>query len=92
MKQTIELEFEVTVKAVMRGEEEPHLSVTLSLPYGSGRRSVSITEDQFAETELARVKEALKAASALAVPIIFAKAQAAAAQALEVAIRNQEEV
>jgi tRNA pseudouridine-54 N-methylase len=90
MKHTVEIEFETTVKAVLRGQDLT-ASVTVSLPYGS-KRSVSVSEESLPAEATAALKEALGNLQSAVLPKLLARAQAAAHQALEVAVRNNEKV
>lgn len=87
MKVITELNYEVTVKAVLR-DEELSLSMTATAPYGN--RKVTATVEGFSEKATEAVRKALKAVMDEKVNEAVQAAQIAAAEAHVIAAKRGE--
>lgn len=86
--QTVQIEFDATMKAVLRNDEMS-LSLTISMPYGDGRK-VSVSVDMFSDETTDLVRQALQAAVAEGQEQGLKLAQAATAEAIAIAARGGE--
>lgn len=86
--QTIQVEFDATVKAVLRNDDLS-LSLTISMPYGDGRK-VNVSIDKFSAEIAELVKQALQAAVTEGQEQGLKLAQAAAVEATTIAVRGGE--
>lgn len=91
MKMVKEVNYDLTVKAVMRNGELS-LSLTAAAPYGSGdnERTASATVTEFSEEILAQVQEVLEAAQEEKLGQALTKAEQNAAVSLVAAVRKGE--
>ena len=91
MKQSVEIEFDASVKAVLRGQDLS-VSVAVSMPYGDLGRTVSVSEEISNNASFLELLARLEAIRDSVLPNLIKRAQAAAHQALETAVRNGEKV
>ena len=87
-KQTIEVAFDVTAKAVMRNDDLA-LSLTITMPYEGGR-TVSVIVDGFSDEILDGVRAAFEGMVTEGLPTGIKMAQSAAMEATIVATRRGE--
>lgn len=85
---TVQIEFDATMKAVLRNDDLS-LSLTISMPYTEGRK-VHVTIDEFTPETIEAVGAVLRTAINEAQETGLTRAQAAAAEAMSVAIRGGE--
>lgn len=88
-KASIVVEFDATMKAILR-EDKLDLSLTISVPYG--RRKVSVSSEEFSPEIQTKLSEILKAAQAEALQTTLNRGMAAASQAATVASQRMEKL
>lgn len=90
MKIKKEVEYQVSLKAILRDDGELSLSLSVAAPYGN--RTATATVDTFSDVTLKKVKAVMKEVLQEEVSRVVGLAEHAAAQSMIAAVNMGEEI